>query len=108
MKGLWKISVHVERKQLFWQVSLSFWSIFCILLMTTYKSSLTAHLSFPSQGLTLDTLEDLAKKPDYSFGYEPTYGSGYQWLISSENPVVQNAAQRVQVKMVKTQVVDFF
>ncbi|KAG7154075.1 Glutamate receptor 2-like 15, partial [Homarus americanus] len=74
------------------QMLLGWWWVYCMLLTITYRSSLIAHLTVPGKSATLESLEDLLevhRKDHWTWGYEPTYGSGWEFLKMNENPTVR-------------------
>ena len=74
-----------------------------MLVAITYKSSLVAHLSVPGKSPTLETIEQVvkAKGDGWTFGYEDTYGSGWEWLAASTNPTIKEAFEMVRVLTAK-------
>ncbi|XP_063605587.1 glutamate receptor ionotropic, delta-2-like [Penaeus indicus] len=74
------------------QMLIGWWWVYCMLITITYRSSLVAHLTVPGKSPTLDSLEDLLaahRKASWTWGFEPTYGSGWEWLKSNQNPTVK-------------------
>lgn len=71
-----------------------------MLITITYRSSLVAHLTVPGKSPTLDSLEDLLaahRKASWTWGFEPTYGSGWEWLKSNQNPTVKEIFNSIMV-----------
>ncbi|XP_042871989.1 ionotropic receptor 21a-like [Penaeus japonicus] len=82
------------------QMLIGWWWVYCMLITITYRSSLVAHLTVPGKSPTLDSLEDLLaahRKTSWTWGFEPTYGSGWEWLKSNENPTVKEIFNSIMV-----------
>lgn len=76
-----------------------------MLITITYRSSLVAHLTVPGKSPTLDSLEDLLaahRKASWTWGFEPTYGSGWEWLKSNQNPTVKEIFNSIMVCVIGT------
>lgn len=76
-----------------------------MLITITYRSSLVAHLTVPGKSPTLDSLEDLLaahRKASWTWGFEPTYGSGWEWLKSNQNPTVKEIFNSIMVCVIRT------
>ncbi|XP_050714953.1 glutamate receptor ionotropic, kainate glr-3-like isoform X2 [Eriocheir sinensis] len=82
------------------QMVVGWWWVYCMLLTIVYRSSLIAHLTVPGQSPTLESLADLLKanrRERWTWGYEPTYGSGWEWLKINENPTVRTVFKSLMV-----------
>ncbi|XP_037791279.1 uncharacterized protein LOC119586601 [Penaeus monodon] len=82
------------------QMLIGWWWVYCMLITITYRSSLVAHLTVPGKSPTLDSLEDLLaahRKASWTWGFEPTYGSGWEWLKSNQNPTVKEIFNNIMV-----------
>ncbi|KAK7013345.1 hypothetical protein SK128_007816 [Halocaridina rubra] len=78
-----------------------------MLVTITYRSSLIAHLTVPGKPPELNSLQELVeenRKVRWTWGYEPTYGSGWEWLKINENSVVKEVFQSIQVLEIDEQV----
>ncbi|KAK3879215.1 hypothetical protein Pcinc_016209 [Petrolisthes cinctipes] len=74
------------------QMVLGWWWVYCMLLTIVYRSSLIAHLTVPGKSVSLESLEDLLeanKRESWTWGYEPLYGSGWEWLKINQSPTVK-------------------
>ncbi|XP_050706987.1 uncharacterized protein LOC126992340 isoform X2 [Eriocheir sinensis] len=92
------------------QMVVGWWWVYCMLLTIVYRSSLIAHLTVPGQSPTLESLADLLKanrRERWTWGYEPTYGSGWEWLKINENPTVRTVFKSLMVSERKRKVVTF-
>jgi len=68
-----------------------------MMVTISYRSSLIAHLSVPGKSPTLETVEEVVKADGWTFGYQDTYGSGWEWLKNNKNPAMMKAYDMVQV-----------
>lgn len=71
-----------------------------MLLTITYRSSLIAHLTVPGKSISLESLGELLeanKQERWTWGYEPTYGSGWEWLKINESPTVKEIFNNIMV-----------
>ncbi|CAL4223530.1 unnamed protein product, partial [Meganyctiphanes norvegica] len=84
------------------QVLIGWWWIFCLIVTITYRSSLVAHLTVPGMSLPLDSFEDLIQAK-WSWGMEPNYGSGWEWLSSNENPTAKQIFKGLQIRELSEQ-----
>ncbi|XP_071518153.1 ionotropic receptor 21a-like isoform X1 [Panulirus ornatus] len=88
------------------QMLLGWWWLYCMLLAITYRSSLIAHLTVPGKSVSLDSLEQLleaSKRQHWTWGYEPTYGSGWEWLKTNESPTVKQIFNNIKLSELQEQ-----
>ena len=83
-----------------YQLIIAWWWIYCILVTVVYKSSLIAHLTFTGKSPALSTAEELVNAPGWSWGYEPLYGSGWEWLKQNSNPTIKTLYENIQVMLI--------
>ena len=76
---------------------IGWWWIYCLIITVTYKSSLIAHLTFPGKSATINTFEDLIKAAGWTWGFEPSYGGGWDWLKYNSNPTINEVFEKLEV-----------
>ncbi|XP_068240998.1 glutamate receptor ionotropic, delta-2-like, partial [Palaemon carinicauda] len=89
------------------QMLIGWWWLYCMLVTITYRSSLIAHLTVPGKSPELNSLEDLLianRKQKWTWGFEPTYGSGWEWLKLNENPTVEEVFKDIEVLKLDEQI----
>ncbi|KAK3875114.1 hypothetical protein Pcinc_019993 [Petrolisthes cinctipes] len=79
------------------QMLVGWWWVFCILITTTYRSSLIAHLTVPTTSPPIDYLHQLLDLPGATWGIEPGYGLGWDWFKLNTNPSVQEMFKVIKV-----------
>ncbi|XP_076049357.1 uncharacterized protein LOC143030037 [Oratosquilla oratoria] len=85
------------------QMIIGWWWVYCMLVTIVYKSALTAHLTIPGKSPTIDSLEQLLEQDHWTWGFEPTYGSGWQYFKTSTNPTIKSIFEGFQVKVFEDQ-----
>ncbi|XP_066970003.1 probable glutamate receptor [Macrobrachium rosenbergii] len=85
------------------QMFIGWWWLYCTLITVVYKSSLTSHLSVPGTSRAIDTFEELLREDRWTWGYEPSYGSGWEWFKNNENPTIKSIFQGMEVMEFKEQ-----
>ncbi|XP_076049370.1 uncharacterized protein LOC143030050 [Oratosquilla oratoria] len=86
-----------QPKNISGQMMIGWWWVYCMLVTIVYKSALTAHLTIPGKSPTIDTFEQLLKQDGWTWGFEPTYGSGWEFLKTNGNPVVRKIFDKILV-----------
>ncbi|XP_066952407.1 glutamate receptor ionotropic, kainate 4-like [Macrobrachium rosenbergii] len=82
------------------QMLIGWWWLYCMQVTIMYRSSLIAHLTVPGKSPELNSLDDLLeanKREKWTWGFEPTYGSGWEWLKLNENPTVREIFKGIEV-----------
>ncbi|KAK4290635.1 hypothetical protein Pmani_036478 [Petrolisthes manimaculis] len=79
------------------QMVVGWWWVFCILITTTYRSSLIAHLTVPTTSPPIDYLHQLLDLPGATWGIEPGYGLGWDWFKLNTNPSVNEMFKVIKV-----------
>ncbi|KAK7069186.1 hypothetical protein SK128_001653, partial [Halocaridina rubra] len=79
------------------QIFIGWWWLYCILISAVYKSSLIAHLSVPGQSQAIDSFEQLLQATGWTWGYEPTYGSGWEWFKTNQNPTIKRIYEGMEI-----------
>ncbi|XP_066949332.1 uncharacterized protein [Macrobrachium rosenbergii] len=79
------------------EMFLGWWMMFTMLVLTVYKSSLTAHLSVPVTPPPIDTIQQLLKVEGATWGMEPGYGLGWEYFKNNDNPDVRGMFKELLV-----------
>lgn len=74
------------------------WWLYCTLVTVVYRSSLIAHLSVPGTSATIDTFEELLSTDGWTWGYEPSYGAGWEWFKMNTNPTIKHIYENMEVR----------
>ncbi|XP_068221286.1 glutamate receptor ionotropic, delta-1-like [Palaemon carinicauda] len=82
----------------FGRLWLACWMIFSFLILTTYKSALIASLSVPQMSEAVDSIPQLLNQKGWTWGMEPHYSVGWQFLTESTNPDNQMVAKTLGVR----------
>ncbi|XP_037091208.1 glutamate receptor ionotropic, kainate 5-like [Pollicipes pollicipes] len=77
------------------QTFLGWWWLYCIIILTAYKSSLVAMMTVPSFSKNINSLEELASS-SFSWGITNTYGSDHILFQTSPMPVYQRLFASMQ------------
>ncbi|XP_042208317.1 glutamate receptor-like [Homarus americanus] len=73
------------------------WSMFSLILVTMYRSSLVANLTAPEIGVPVNTIKQLLQQDGWTWGIEPGYGLGWNFLKFSNNTDVKRVFARLEV-----------
>ncbi|MPC61756.1 hypothetical protein E2C01_055832 [Portunus trituberculatus] len=73
------------------------WWLYCTLFIVVYRSSLIAHLSVPGTANAIDSFEQMLDEGGWTWGYEPSYGSGWEWFKTNTNPIIKRIYEGMEV-----------
>ncbi|XP_076049358.1 putative glutamate receptor [Oratosquilla oratoria] len=79
------------------QMIIGWWWVYCMLITIVYKSALTSHLTIPGKSPTIDTYEQLLAQEGWTWGTEPSYGSGWEFFKTSTNPTIMAIFKGLEV-----------
>ncbi|XP_066937259.1 glutamate receptor 3-like [Macrobrachium rosenbergii] len=79
---------------------LSCWMVFSFLVSTVYRTALFASLLVPQMNDPIDSIPQLLKQPGWTWGMEPHYSVGWQFLTESTVPDIQKIAKALQVRAI--------
>ncbi|KAG7166092.1 Glutamate receptor-like 54, partial [Homarus americanus] len=79
------------------QMFVGWWWLYCTIITVVYRSSLIAHLSVPGTSPAIDSFQQLVQEDGWSWGYEPSYGAGWEWFKRNTNPTIQTIFQGMEV-----------
>lgn len=51
----------------------------------------------PGTSSTIDTFEQLLDADGWTWGYEPSYGAGWEWFKTNTNPVIKRIYEGMEV-----------
>ncbi|KAG7154099.1 Glutamate receptor-like 55 [Homarus americanus] len=68
-----------------------------LILVTMYRSSLVANLTAPEIGVPVNTIKQLLQQDGWTWGIEPGYGLGWNFLKFSNNTDVKRVFARLEV-----------
>ncbi|XP_068230605.1 probable glutamate receptor isoform X1 [Palaemon carinicauda] len=77
---------------------LAFWWIYCLLMNVTYKSSLIAHLSVPGKSKAIDSFDEMLRDPGWTWGYADTHSGTYDLFRKSDNPVIHQVFEGMEIQ----------
>ncbi|XP_064103789.1 glutamate receptor ionotropic, delta-2-like isoform X3 [Macrobrachium nipponense] len=80
------------------RIWLTCWMIFSFLIMTIYKSALFASLLVPQMSEAIDSIPQLLRQRGWTWGMEPHYSVGWQFLTESTSPDNQKIAKTLGVR----------
>ncbi|XP_064104072.1 glutamate receptor ionotropic, delta-2-like [Macrobrachium nipponense] len=80
------------------RIWLTCWIVFSFLISTVYKSALFASLLVPQMSEPIDSIPQLLKQRGWTWGMEPHYSVGWQFLTESTNPDNQKIAKALGVR----------
>lgn len=83
------------------QMFIGWWWLYCTLITVVYRGALIAHLSVPSASPAIDSFSQLVEEPGWTWGYEPSYGAGWEWFKLNENPIINAIFQGMEVSWLK-------
>ncbi|XP_066937258.1 uncharacterized protein [Macrobrachium rosenbergii] len=72
--------------------------IFSFLITTVYKSALFVSLLVPQMSEPIDSIPQLLKQRGWTWGMEPDYSVGWQFLKESTNPDNQKIGKALEVR----------
>ena len=76
------------------------WWLYCTLFIVVYRSSLIAHLSVPGTANAIDSFEQMLDEGGWTWGYEPSYGSGWEWFKTNTNPIIKRIYEGMEVRII--------
>ncbi|XP_069999103.1 glutamate receptor ionotropic, kainate 4 isoform X2 [Penaeus vannamei] len=79
------------------EMFIGWWWLYCTLITVVYRGSLIAHLSVPSASPAIDSFSQLIEEPGWTWGYEPSYGAGWEWFKLNENPIIKTVFEGMEV-----------
>nr|XP_045588933.1 glutamate receptor-like [Procambarus clarkii] len=79
------------------------WSVFSLLALSMYRSSLVAYLSVPQMSVPVDSIQQLVSQKGWTWGIEPGYGLGWEWLRYSNNTDVKKVFTKLEILSLKEQ-----
>ncbi|XP_042881113.1 glutamate receptor-like [Penaeus japonicus] len=79
------------------EMFIGWWWLYCTLITVVYRGSLIAHLSVPSASPAIDSFSQLVDEPGWTWGYEPSYGAGWEWFKLNENPTISKIFQGIEI-----------
>ncbi|MPC50445.1 putative glutamate receptor [Portunus trituberculatus] len=80
------------------QMLVGWWLVFCLIIVTGFKSSLIAHLTVQAKSQTPEGLQDLVEFDNWKWGIEPWMLDGQllNYFEKSTDQVVQEVYQRIE------------
>ncbi|KAG7162400.1 Glutamate receptor ionotropic, kainate 1-like 1 [Homarus americanus] len=80
------------------QVLVGFWLVFCLIIVTGFRSSLIAHLTIQGKSLPIDTFEDLAQQSGWEWGTEAWLLKGVplEYFSTHTDPVVKKIYRKTE------------
>ncbi|XP_064092281.1 uncharacterized protein LOC135205493 isoform X2 [Macrobrachium nipponense] len=80
------------------QFLLGWWGLVCFVLINAYKSALISYLTVIKTYDAINSMEDLWKRKDMTWGsiYMSESGASYIYLVTNPNPVIRNVAAKIQ------------
>lgn len=77
------------------------WLVFCLVIITGFRSSLIAHLTVQGREAPLDTFEDMISRPGWEWAVEAWTLKGimHDYLSKHPSPVVQHVFKEMEVSL---------
>lgn len=81
------------------QMAVGWWLLLSLILVSTYKSSLIAHLTVQARSQPINTLQDLVNQKHLKWGIESWLlrGASLNYFLRHTDPVVQLFFKQVEV-----------
>ncbi|XP_068216334.1 glutamate receptor ionotropic, kainate 3-like [Palaemon carinicauda] len=86
-------------------VFLGAWWIYCLFILSMYKSSLVAHLTVPGKSNAIDSFEELLEDGGWTWGSGHTHTNQYDLLKTSDNPVMKKIFEGMEIQPIEEQAV---
>ncbi|XP_071546566.1 uncharacterized protein [Panulirus ornatus] len=79
------------------QMLVGWWLVFCVVITTSYRSSLISHLVVQGKSPLINSMEDLVARQGWSWGTKRMTGALLLFLSTSPYPAVQRVYKGMQV-----------
>ncbi|XP_068212069.1 glutamate receptor ionotropic, delta-2-like [Palaemon carinicauda] len=85
-------------RQISLQFLISWWALVSFVLLSAYKSALISNLTVVKRYEAINSMEDLWRRKDMSWGsiYMSPSGASYLYLATNPNPVIRKLAAEIQ------------